>query len=118
MAVLPLVLLLTPGITEELAFRALPLPHPSERCSRQHQVVAGVLALTAFVLWHPLNGLWTARVWPVFTDPVFLTLAALLGAACTLAYLLSGSLWPPVLIHWASVVSWGLFLGGRKLLEP
>jgi uncharacterized protein len=114
---LPLVLLVTPGIGEELFFRALPLPHPSERAPRAHQVVAAALALVAFVLWHPLNGLWTPHVWPVFTNPVFLALAALMGLACTLAYLMSGSLWPPVLIHWVTGVVWSMFLGGRRLLE-
>ena len=113
---LPLVLLITPALGEEPFFRALPLPHPTERASRRHRLVGSALALVAFVLWHPLNGLWTPRVWPVFTDPVFLALAALLGVACTLAYLASGSIWPQVLIHWITVVVWGLLLGGRELL--
>jgi predicted Abi (CAAX) family protease len=113
---LPLVLLITPALGEELFFRALPLPHPDEAATRRHRLFASALALVAFVLWHPLNGLWTPRVWPVFTDPVFLMLAALLGVACTLAYLASGSIWPPVLIHWSTVVVWGLLLGGREML--
>ena len=113
---LPLALLISPAIGEELFFRALPLPHPTEARSRRHTLIAAAAALVAFILWHPLNGLWTPRVWPIFSDPVFLTVAALLGAACTLAYLVSGSIWPPVLIHWITVVAWGLLLGGRKLL--
>lgn len=117
LSLLPLVLLVTPSVGEELLFRALPLPHAVERPTRRHQVVAGALALVAFVLWHPLNGLWTPRVWPTFTDPVFLFLAAAMGLACTLAYYASASIWPPVLIHWATVVVWGLLLGGRDRLS-
>jgi predicted Abi (CAAX) family protease len=114
---LPIALLVTPAIGEELVFRAIPLPHPSERRPRAYRLASAAIALIAFIAWHPLNGLWTPRVWPVFSDPVFLTLAALLGAACTRAYLASGSIWPAVLIHWVTVVVWGLLLGGRQLLD-
>ena len=65
------------------------------------------LSLIAFVLWHPL------QVWldlpmaqPVFLDPAFLILVAVLGALCTILTHRSGSLWPAVVLHWIVVVSW------------
>jgi len=49
--------------------------------------------LATFVVYHPLNAL---TFYPVgrstFMNPVFLLLAAILGVACSIAYLQSGSL--------------------------
>jgi predicted Abi (CAAX) family protease len=47
----------------------------------------------------------------LLADPRFLVQVTLLGLACSLAYLVSGSIWPPVLIHWLTVVVW--LLGHR-----
>ncbi len=47
---------------------------------------------------------------------VFLVLAALLGIICSLAYIQSGSLWTPVMIHWLLVVVWLLLLVGYRKL--
>ena len=69
--------------------------------------VRAVIALAAFVLWHPVQvwlGLPMAQ--PVFLEPAFLVMAALLGVVCTLAYRRSGSIWPAVMIHWLTVVAW------------
>jgi predicted Abi (CAAX) family protease len=33
-----------------------------------------------------------------------------------IAYRISGSLWPPILMHWITVLVWTMFLGGKKLL--
>ena len=116
LAALPLLLLVTPSFVEEPFFRACLLPHPRERATRAKVACSAGVALAAFVLWHPLNGLIKPSVMPLFANPLFLTLAALLGAACTLCYLTSGSIWPAVLIHWATVTIWSLFLGGGTLL--
>ncbi|MEB3272751.1 MAG: type II CAAX prenyl endopeptidase Rce1 family protein [Prochlorothrix sp.] len=115
--------LIFPALFEEILFRVLPLPL-SDRSG------AGIawdttpdlwiwtgLSLLVFILAHPLNA------WLIFPDrrttfynPTFLTLAGFLGLICTLAYLQSGSLWPPVLIHWLVVVVWLLLLGGCQRL--
>jgi predicted Abi (CAAX) family protease len=77
------------------------------------------MSLALFTASHPVNAiLFSPTHRPTFTDPVFLVLAALLGLTCTLAYLQSGSLWPPVAIHWTAVVVWLLFLGGYRRLNP
>ena len=46
-----------------------------------------------------------------------LSLATLLGATCTAAYLISRSIWPPVVLHWLTVLAWIWLLGGRALLD-
>jgi predicted Abi (CAAX) family protease len=109
--------LLSPGITEELFFRVLMLPHKQENASALMLWFWGGVSLVLFVVYHPLNGL---TFYPVgretFLNPVFLLLAALLGAMCAIAYLQSGSLWPPVAIHWLGVTVWLLILGGYRRL--
>ena len=46
----------------------------------------------------------------------FLLQCALLGLACVLAYASTGSLWPPVLIHWLAVAAWLGPLEGHRCL--
>lgn len=101
-----------PALGEELLFRVLPLPHPSESAGVARRALWSVAALAAFVAWHPLNA-WLLRpaARALFYDPAFLSLAGLLGLTCTLAYLRTGSIWPPLLFHWLVVALWGLWLG-------
>jgi|SRR6478672_247231 len=112
------VCLITPAITEELFFRVLLLPHPSENAAILTQALWGGVSLVMFIVYHPLNAL---TFYPsgrkTFFDPVFLLLAALLGIVCTLAYWQSASIWPPVIIHWLVVVVWLLLLGGYRKLN-
>lgn len=89
---------LIPTLGEELVFRGW---------VRRGAPIAAVASLLAYILWHPLQtwfGLPFGR--PEFTDPRFLGLIAWLGLACTLSRLRSGSLWPPIIIHWGVVVLW------------
>ena len=75
------------------------------------------LSTGVFVVYHPISArLWYAPGRRLFSDPAFLFQCALLGLACGLAYLLSGSLWWAVLIHWLAVLLWLEPLGGRRLL--
>ena len=114
-----LVSLVLPSLAEELLFRALLLPHPTENVSATARWLWGVSNVVAFVAYHPLNALRHAPAKrAVLTNPVFLGMAALLGAACVAAYFISGSLWPPVAIHWLVVVVWLLLLGGYRKLYP
>ncbi len=109
--------LLSPGITEELLFRVLMLPHPSENASGLMLWFWGCTSLALFVVYHPLNAL---TFYPIgrstFMNPVFLRLAAILGGACSIAYLQSGSIWPAVAVHWLGVTVWLLLLGGYRRL--
>lgn len=108
--------LVMPGITEELIFRVLLLPHPTENASLAAQLIWGCISLVIFLVYHPLN-VFAPGHDVTFRNPVFLLLAALLGIVCALSYLQSGSLWPPVVIHWLIVVVWLLLLGGYRELH-
>ncbi|MEM9447219.1 MAG: CPBP family glutamic-type intramembrane protease [Cyanobacteria bacterium P01_E01_bin.6] len=114
-----LVALIFPSIIEEVLFRALPLPHPTSQASLEAIALWSIGSLIIFILAHPLNALLvlTSRR-ETFFNGVFLTLAGLLGIVCTLTYLQSGSLWPPVTLHWAIVVIWLLCLGGDRRMTP
>lgn len=109
--------LLLPALAEEILFRVLPNPHPRERPRRGHRLGAAFWSLAAYLAAHPLLALVDPARQPLFLSPVFLLLTALLGAACLAAYLRSGSLWPPVTLHWLVVMVW-LGLGGEQLLRP
>ena len=109
--------LVHPAFVEELIFRALLVPRRTEAMPRSGLYARAGLALLVYVAAHPLNALlfWPAAL-PVFANPFYLTLASLLGLTCTAAYLISGSIWPPVAIHWLTVVLWLLLLGGQRRL--
>ena len=95
-----------PALGEEMLFRVL--------MAGRTGWLRAALALAAFVLWHPVQvwlGLPMAQ--PVFTEPGFLVIVAGLGLVCTLAWRRTGSVWPAVAIHWATVVAWkGLTVTG------
>lgn len=105
-----------PALFEESLFRVLPLPRKDEgsapACSCTWWFWAAA-SLVVFVAMHPLNA-WQLRpaTRPVFYDPVFLACTALLGAACTGAYARTGSIWPPVTLHWLTVVLWKVLFAG------
>lgn len=98
--------ILVPSLAEEMVFRVL-------LGGRTGWLRAGI-AIAAFVLWHPVQvwlGLPMAQ--PVFLEPGFLAIVALLGLVCTLVWRRSGSVWPAVMIHWLTVVAWkGLTVPG------
>jgi predicted Abi (CAAX) family protease len=111
-------LALHPAFTEELVFRSLMLPRRTDRIGRGRLLATIVIALFLYVIAHPLNAkfFWPA-VLGVFSNPFYLALATLLGLTCTAAYLISGSIWPSVIIHWLTVTLWILLLGGQVLLQ-
>ncbi len=110
--------LITPALTEELVFRVLLLPNPIEVVNWGKWTLWAVLSLLLFIVYHPLNAKTSFRSgFPTFFDPVFLTLAGLLGLACTVAYALTGSLSVIAFIHWIVVVVWLLLFGGMQQLH-
>ena len=118
LALLAATTLVSPALLEELIFRVLLLPRDRTRVTEQRLAFIATVSLVAFVAAHPLSA-WLFRPadWALFTSPVFLTIAAFLGAACTAVYLISKSLWPPVLLHWTAVLVWIAVLGGQSLLK-
>lgn len=109
--------LITPAITEELIFRVLFLPHPTEVFNWQRWSIWAALSLLIFVIYHPLNAKTLYKQgFPTFFQPAFLTLATLLGITCTITYALTGSLWIIIFIHWLVVVLWLCVFGGIQKL--
>jgi predicted Abi (CAAX) family protease len=107
-----------PALFEELLFRLLLIPHPIETAIFADIFKWSIISLVAFVIYHPLNALtFYPAGKPTFWDWRFLTLAGLLGAVCSIAYFNTGSIWPPVFIHWTIVVSWIKFFGGQQMLQ-
>ena len=110
--------LIAPALLEELFFRAVLLPHPSENASLKTVAVCSIVGLLLFVIYHPLNGLtFFPKGRSTFLNPVFLILATLLGFACTIAYLYAGSILISVVIHWLTVIVWLLCLDGINRLK-
>jgi predicted Abi (CAAX) family protease len=111
-------LFLAPALVEELLFRCLLLPHPIEGASLGNTAIAIFLSTLLFIIYHPANALTFYRPGrPTFWDWRFLSLAGLLGLTCAICYQLSGSLWPPVIIHWLAVSIWIIGGGGRARLS-
>ncbi|AOX01138.1 abortive infection protein [Moorena producens PAL-8-15-08-1] len=109
--------LFTPAILEEIFFRVLLLPHPSENPSLISLSAWSTVSLLIFVIYHPLNAItFYPAARETFFKPIFIFLATLLGISCTIAYLQSGSIWTAVFIHWLFVVIWLIGLGGKKRL--
>jgi predicted Abi (CAAX) family protease len=110
-------LLLMPALVEELGFRLLLIPHPIETATAGSIYLWSGISLGLFTIYHPINARLFYRVGnPTFMDWRFLVLAGLLGGICTIAYLLTSSIWAAVLIHWIVVVVWLKLLGGDRRL--
>jgi predicted Abi (CAAX) family protease len=80
-----------PAFGEELLFRGLLLPAPLEGLSPLAMLPWIALSIGLSIAW---NVSVRRRPW---------LQVGLLAAACSLAYLVSGSLWPAVLIHWLAL---------------
>jgi predicted Abi (CAAX) family protease len=108
---------LFPCFAEELIFRVLLLPENNNYTPITIQLFLGVASLIAYVASHPLNAtLFYKKALGIFANPFFLFSTTILGIACTLAYVTSGSIWTPTAIHWITIVSWLLALGGYSKL--
>lgn len=112
---LALRVLLVPALLEETVFRVLLNPHRSEGTGIKRAWLAGVGSLVAYVLVHPLVALVVPAA-GAFLTASFLLLTTLLGLACLVLYRRSGSVWPPMALHWLVVVGW-LSLGGQGVLS-
>ncbi len=110
--------LISPALLEELVFRVLLIPHPTEGVDVQTWCFWAALSLLLFILYHPLSALTVYPPgYPTFLNPLFLLLTGLLGLVCTVVYALTGSVWAIALIHWVVVVVWLLGLGGQQMLN-
>ena len=107
-----------PAIVEEILFRVVLLPHPSEQASTIDLSSWVLISLILFLIAHPLNGMtFSPNKKEVFFQPIFLVLAFLLGVVCTILYCNSGSVWTAVIFHWLIVSVWLACLGGSQKLK-
>ena len=114
---LPVTLFIFPSLLEEAFFRGVLIPRNILDCGVAKSVRAVTISTLAFVAWHPVNALaFNHTAMPVFLNPWFLVIVFVLGLTCGYGYVVSRSIWVPVIIHWATVMVWVLFLGGRNLV--
>lgn len=108
---------ISPAFLEEFVFRGLLIPRDVVRRGRRTTWLAIATSTTVYTLAHPLGALTTSPAAKVFfLDPIFLAIVALLGITCSHSYVVSRSLWVPVIIHWAVVLVWVLLFGGHELV--
>jgi predicted Abi (CAAX) family protease len=114
---LPVSLFFVPSLFEEIVFRGFLLPHKERAVSTIHLLFYAVFSISLFIVWHPINAMTINHpAFSMFTNPVFLTLAALMAIACIITYIKTGSLWVPIAIHWLTVVVWVFLLSGRNFV--
>ncbi|MBD2654326.1 CPBP family intramembrane metalloprotease [Synechocystis sp. FACHB-383] len=108
-----LALFFLPALGEELVFRVMLLPYPTELNLFWPTLGAMALSLVLFLIYHPLNALlFYPRGRNLFFQPIFLALTGLLGIVTTALYWYSGSLWLITIFHWLVVTVWLMALGG------
>lgn len=105
-----------PSLPEELLWRWLLIP-PSAFGSTRRAALAIGLSSAVFTAAHPLAAaFFVPHAWSLFTHPAFLLIVFLLGVTCGTAYVASKSVWPPVVIHWLTVLAWKFLFGGPFVL--
>jgi len=115
--VLPIILFVFPSLLEEAFFRGVLIPRNILASGHLKAAWSVAFSTLVFVLWHPFNALaFNPTAIPLFLNPWFLVIVCAMGVTCGYAYVLSRSIWVPVIIHWAAVTVWVLFLGGRNLV--
>jgi uncharacterized protein len=106
---LALIAFFTPSLPEETLYRALLLPQLDE--ARAWFWIG--FSLFLYVAAHPVLAFLVMHSYrPIFYQPVFLLIVTLLGITCTTVFYLTASVWPPLVIHWATIVLWKVFYGG------
>jgi uncharacterized protein len=114
---LPFILFVFPSFFEEAFFRGLLIPNNAVEQGSRRILFYLVISTALFVLWHPFNALTiNPEAASFFLNPYFLLITTLLGLTCGVSYILSRSLWIPILIHWLTVMLWVFLLGGRNMM--
>jgi len=104
---------IVPALGEEIPFRALLLPGRDET---RRPGLWVVVSTALYVAWHPFEALTFLPHATTFLRWDFLLCTAILGLACALMRLRTGSLWPAVLLHGGFVLIWQTWLGGVSAL--
>ncbi|HSM73643.1 MAG TPA: CPBP family glutamic-type intramembrane protease [Desulfobacterales bacterium] len=115
--VLPVTLFVFPSLLEEAFFRGVLIHREILAKGKSKTAIAIFFSTVAFVAWHPFNAyLINHSAISLFTNPWFLVIVFWLGLTCGYGYVVSQSIWVPVIIHWLTVLIWVFFLGGRNLV--
>ncbi len=115
--VLPIILFVFPSLLEEAFFRGVLIPRNILASGHAKAAWSVAISTLVFVAWHPFNALaFNPTAISLFLNPWFLVMVGAMGVTCGYAYAVSRSIWIPVIIHWAAVTAWVLFLGGRNLV--
>ena len=111
-----LLLLAVNCVYEETLFRGLLLPHKKHNYGLKKYSFFIAVNVIIFILWHPFIAYITGQSYQhIFFDKIFLLIAGLLGLTCALTYIISGSLWVPILIHTTTVFIWLLKFSSRSI---
>lgn len=106
-----------PSLCEELLWRWLLIPPGVLGKASGKSLLAVVATSLVFTAAHPLAGVYIVpHARDVFTNPAFLLIVFLLGLTCGSMYVVSKSIWPPVLTHWITVLAWKFLFGGPFVL--
>lgn len=105
-----------PAFAEELVFRGLLLPSALDGVQPLELLPWMGLSVGLSLAWHGLAGRLSrqAQRRSRSLESRVLWQAALLGVGCTTVYVVSGSLWWAVLLHWVSTVCQWVALGGGR----
>jgi predicted Abi (CAAX) family protease len=99
-----------PALGEEIIFRGGFVPSRSETAKPWGPIAISTIA---YVAWHLVEGRFVLPgAAKVFFNPAFLGCASALGIACAILRWRTASLWPSVLLHWATVIVWQTWFGG------
>lgn len=110
--ILPPLLVIFPSLIEEFFYRGILLPTSLRTASATKRFAAATGSTALYVAAHPISPLLGLSTSDFFLDPRMLVIVAALGYTCAYAYLRSGSLRAPILIHWVTVVVWNLLFSG------
>jgi predicted Abi (CAAX) family protease len=102
---------------EEIVFRVMILPHPSEAVPIAPWLAWAALSLGLFVLYHLVLSRFRRQAGAALRDRRFLLMMTWLGLILTLLYGVTGSLWAITIVHWLVVVVWLYGFGGLKRLR-
>lgn len=114
---LPFTLFFFPALGEEFFFRGMLIGRDTAALGTKATLWRLSASSLVFTLWHPLNALTiNPGAQSFFLNPIFLVIVFLLGLSTGAAYVISRSIWTPIIIHWVTVVIWVELLGGRNLI--
>ncbi|MEM6519578.1 MAG: CPBP family glutamic-type intramembrane protease [Cyanobacteria bacterium P01_D01_bin.71] len=110
-------LFLFPALVEELIFRVMLLPHPTEKLPTGRWLAWAALSVGLFVIYHVIFSWVRPQARAVLSDRRFLVIVTWVGLILAVLYGLTGSLLAVTVVHWVVVASWLYGFGGLERLQ-